>query len=62
MAIYGVSLVDPASDWNSASVSAIIYTISYYVGPCYNSTPLYLQIVKGIGAILSTGDVKCTKS
>ena len=39
-ACYGVSFVDPASDWYSTSVPAIIYAVSYYIGPCYNSTQL----------------------
>ena len=38
---YGGSFVDSASDWYSASVSAIIYTISYYFGLRYNDTRLY---------------------
>ena len=35
---YGVSFVDPASDWYSASVLQIIYVISYNTGLCYNGT------------------------
>ena len=31
---YGVSFVDPASDWYSAWVPVIIYVISYSIGPC----------------------------
>ena len=31
----------PAFDWYSASVTAIIYTISYYIGLHYNGTWLY---------------------
>ena len=38
---YGVS-VDPTSNWHAASVSVIIYVISYYIGPGYNGTRLYL--------------------
>ena len=30
---YGVSFLDPASDWYSASVLVIIYGISYKIGP-----------------------------
>ena len=43
MAKYGVSFVDPASDWYSASVSVIIYVISYNTGPCYNGNQLHLN-------------------
>ena len=47
---YGVSLVDPASDWYSAWVPAIIPVIYYYIEPCYNGTrymclPLYCYLV-----------------
>ena len=44
MARYGVSFVDPASDWCSALVFAIIYAISYYIGPRYNGTLLYMHM------------------
>ena len=40
-ASYGVSFVDPASDWYSTWVPGIIYAISYYIGPCYNGIQLY---------------------
>ena len=33
---YGVSFVDPASDWYSASVPVIIHVISYNTGSRYN--------------------------
>ena len=36
--------MDPVSDWYSASVSVIIYVISYNIGPHYNGTGLYIQI------------------
>ena len=39
---YGVSFVGPASEWYFAWVPAIIYAISYYTGPHYNSTQLYI--------------------
>ena len=35
-----MSFVDPASDWYSASVPAIIHAISYYTEPRYNDTRL----------------------
>ena len=38
---YGVSFVDPASDWYSASVAVIIYIIYCYIGPRYNGTRLF---------------------
>ena len=38
---YGVYFVDSASEWYSVSVPAIIYAISYYVGPHYNCIRLY---------------------
>ena len=38
---YGVSFVDQASDWYSASVSVIIYVVSYNIGLHYKSTWLY---------------------
>ena len=39
---YGVSFMDPASDWYSALVPVIIYAVSYNIGPCHNDTELYL--------------------
>ena len=39
---YVVSFVDPASDWYSAWVHGIIYAISYYIGPRYNGSGLYM--------------------
>ena len=36
-----MSFVDPAFDWYSAPVPAIIYVISYNIVPRYNGTPLY---------------------
>ena len=41
---YGVSFVDPATDWYSALISATINAISYYIGPRYNSTWLYVVL------------------
>ena len=38
---YGVSFVDPASDWYSTSIPLIIYVMSYNIGPRYNGTRLY---------------------
>ena len=38
---YGMSFLDPTSDWYSASVSVIIHVISYNIGQCYNNTRLY---------------------
>ena len=43
-ASYGVSFVDPASDWYSASVPVIINVTSYNIGPHYNGTRLILFI------------------
>ena len=37
-----VSFVGPPIDWYSASVPAIIYVVSYHIGPCYTSTWLYM--------------------
>ena len=37
---YGVSFVDWASDWYSASVPVIVYVISYDITPRYNGTRL----------------------
>ena len=37
---YGMSFVDPASDWYSSRVPAIIYAVSYYIGPHNNDTRL----------------------
>ena len=42
---YGVSFVDPASDWYFASLPVIIYVISYNIGPCHNGTRLYSYLV-----------------
>ena len=39
--------MDPAPLWYSASVPVIIYVISYNIGPCYNSTRLYIHGCKG---------------
>ena len=44
MAQYGVSFVDLASDWDSASIPVIIDVISYNIGPPYNDTWLYMKI------------------
>ena len=52
---YGVSLVDPASDWYFASVSAIINEISYNIGSRYNCTRLYV----GCMNIDLSFDMKC---
>ena len=38
---YGVSFVDPGSDWYSSSVSTIINAVSYYIAPRYNGTLLH---------------------
>ena len=45
---YGVSFVDPASDWYSAWVPATIYVISYYIRPRYKGTRLYIRYVTQI--------------
>ena len=37
---YGVSFVDPRSDWYSDSFHVIIYVISCNIGPCYCGTRL----------------------
>ena len=43
---YGVSFVDPASDWYSASVWIIIYEISYNSGSCItHATVLRISIL-----------------
>ena len=42
-ASYGVSFVDPASDWYSASVPVTIYAVSYYIGPRNNGPLLYIN-------------------
>ena len=38
---YGVTFVDPAFDWYSASVPVNIYVISYNIQPHFNDTQLY---------------------
>ena len=40
---YGVSFVDSASDWYSASVPLIIHVMSYNTGPCFNGFWLYIS-------------------
>ena len=40
-AMYGVSFVDPASNWYSGSVPVIIDVISYNIGPSNNDNRLY---------------------
>ena len=42
--MYGVSFVNPAFDWYYAWVPVIIYAMSYYIGPSYNSTCLYYRL------------------
>ena len=42
---YGVSFVRIASDWYSASVIIVPYAKSCYVGPRYNGTPLYNDVM-----------------
>ena len=39
---YGVFFVDLAFDWYSTSDPAITNAISYYIGPLYNGTQLYV--------------------
>ena len=39
---YGVSFVDPASDWYSTLVRVIIYVKSYNITPHYNDTRRYV--------------------
>ena len=39
-----MSFVDPASDWYSATVPAIINVISYNIRPRYKGTPLYVEM------------------
>ena len=43
--IYGVSFVDPAPDWYSASVPVIIYVISYNIGLRYNDNRLFTEYI-----------------
>ena len=43
---YGVSFVNPTSDWYSALVPVNIYIISYNMGPHYNGTWLYVVLLK----------------
>ena len=38
-----MSFMDLASDWYSATVSVIIYAISYTIEPRYNGTRMYLK-------------------
>ena len=40
-ASYGVSFVGSHSDLYSASVTAVMHTISFHIGPRYNGTRLY---------------------
>ena len=40
---YGLSFVESASHWYSASVSVIIYVISYYIGAPYNGSRLTVK-------------------
>ena len=44
-ASYGVSSLDPTSDWYFVTVPLIIYVISYNIGPHYNSTGLYCWMI-----------------
>ena len=43
-ASYGVSFVEPSSDWYSALVRVIIYVISCNIGPHYNGIRLYITV------------------
>ena len=56
---YGMSFVDPASVWYSSWVPAIIYVISYYIGPHYTGTPLYSRNPIQIWCVHLLGD--CSK-
>ena len=42
---YGMYFVDSNRDLYSASVTAVMYSISIYIWPCYNSTRLYLGAI-----------------
>ena len=57
---YGVSVMNPASDWYSASVYAIIYVISYNIWPRYNGTLLYCSAYEPVscGATLEMSTPK----
>ena len=51
---YGVSFVDLASDWYSASVPVIIYVIPCNIRLCYNGSWLYL-----VHHYRQTSDIRC---
>ena len=40
---FSLAFFDSHSDLYSALVSAVMYAISCYIGPCYNSTQLYMD-------------------
>ena len=41
----GMSFVDPAYDWHSASVTVTIHVISYNIRQCYNGTRLFKFLI-----------------
>ena len=43
---YGVSFVGSNSDLYSTSVTAVLYVISCYIGPCYKGTWLYIDLIQ----------------
>ena len=56
---YGVSFVDPGSDWYSASDPAIIHVITYIIGPRCNSTWLYyVHFIKYCGLVMPFDDIE----
>ena len=47
----GVLFVSLNADWCSSSVTAVLYSISWCIGPCYNITQLYY---------CQTSNINCT--
>ena len=55
-ASYGMSFVDLASDWYSASVPVIIFVISYNIGPCYKGTDCICNISTIWDSVITRAD------
>ena len=45
-ASYGVSFMEPVSDWCSVSFPAMMYEMPCYIGPRYDGTRLYIYMIR----------------
>ena len=56
-ASYGVSFVSSKSNLCPAEVIAVLYVISWYIGPRYNGTRLYKELIIGRFAVIKRFEV-----